>query len=159
MLFSRGKRLIFLLSVTFCLSVVGVSVRGIDDEYMVVETAERFFNALHEGRYGEAWDLLTPKSQEIIVERVYKALQKAGISLSQEEVRRDFEARGDLFHAYWREFTKAFKPELVLEQCRWEIKGIKRKKEANLLLNCKVARPLKLFHLEGGWRVAFEESF
>lgn len=148
-----------LLAIYLLFFLLSPSVTAIDEEFVVVDTAEQFFEALRDGQYRVAWGLLTPKSQRIIVERVHRGLKKEGISLEREDVWRDFAEGGPLFIAYWRGFSKEFKPELVLEHCRWELKDLKSKDKATILLKCKATRPLKLFFLQGEWRVGFEESF
>ena len=143
----------FLLLSLFCLCT------AIDEEFVVVDTAERFFKALRDGEYSVAWGLLTPKSKEIIINRVHSSLKKEGIKAEKEEIRRDFEGGGPLFKAYWKGFCEEFRPGLVLDRCRWELKEVKSRDKAVILLRCRATRPLKLFFLEGKWLVGFEESF
>jgi len=130
-----------------------------NEEYVVIDTAERFFKALQEGQYSTVWSLLTPKSKNIIIKRVYKGLKEEGFEVTKEEVEKDFEEEGDLFLSYWEGFRREFNPSLVLEKAQWELKEMKKGRRAIILLKYKGTVPLKLYFRNGRWLVGFEESF
>ncbi|NOZ68744.1 MAG: hypothetical protein GXP46_05770, partial [Deferribacteres bacterium] len=126
----------------------------------VLESAEEFFVSLESGRYDTAWELLSEKSREAIIEDVYQASLKIRKDIRKDVIIRDFSSRGVIFNSYWRAFVNNLDTSIILERSRWEI-GYLKSAEAEILISYKGAPParLKMFKENRKWKVGLDETF
>jgi len=135
---------------------------GVDKEdEEVLASAEGFFIALKEKRFGDAWKSLTTKSRDTIVSEVCDEINKTKARIGRELVTEDFDNNGELSRVYWDAFMKNFDPDTVLEQSTWNI-GQMKGDTAIIVLQHKGSEynsELKLYKEDGRWRVGLIESF
>ncbi len=126
----------------------------------VLESAEEFFVSLDSGRYDTAWDLLSEKSHEAIIDNVYQASLKIRGDIKKDVIIRDFRSRGMIFNSYWRAFANNLDTAMILERSRWEIGYIKTGR-AEILISHKGAPParLRMFKENHKWKVGLAETF
>ncbi len=124
-------------------------------------TAETFFLSLRTNDYKTAWNLLSKKSHETIVNDVYKASRKIGANTTRENIYQDFDNSGIIFQNYWKAFIEAFDPDLILENSRWEIAFINKTKAEIIITHKKAEAPaqLKLFREDNAWKIGLVETF
>ncbi|NOZ70049.1 MAG: hypothetical protein GXP46_12595 [Deferribacteres bacterium] len=126
----------------------------------VLESAEEFFVSLESGRYDTAWELLTEKSHEAIIDDVYQASLKIQKDIRKDVIIGDFRNRGIIFSNYWRAFARNLDTAMILERSRWEIGYIKPAK-AEILISHRGAPPARLmmFMENHKWKVGLVETF
>ena len=150
------------LLVLCALILLSPAVRGAageqDDLSGVLTSAERFFQCLRKGSFGQAWSFLSVRSRETIAADIYKG---SGGQYSKEQIKGDLKAGGMIARSYWTGVLESFDPLLILEQSRWE-EGFVRPDTAELLITYRKSKypvHLKLFKESGSWKVGMVESF
>jgi len=127
----------------------------------ILSVAEGFFVALKEKRFADAWNLLTIKSKNTIVDEVYRGINKTNTKIGRDVVGEEFEKRGELFKIYWDAFSKKFDADTVLSQSVWNIGEIKQDISV-LILRYKRSEydsDLKIYKEDGQWRFGLVESY
>jgi hypothetical protein len=135
-----------------------VADKGEDE---VLTAAETFFVALKEKRFADAWESITVKSRDTIINEVYKEINKTETKIGKGLVTDDFNKNGELSRIYWNSFLKNFDPDTVLEQSIWSIGKIKGD-NATVILKYKESEynsELKLYKEDRKWHVGLVESF
>ncbi len=157
--------LLILLSVLLagCLPAFNINDHARDREQLpgpVLQSAEEFFISLESGRYDAAWELLSEKSREAIMDDVYQASLKIRKDTRKDLIIKDFRSRGEIFNSYWRAFANNLDTALILERSRWEIGYIKTGR-AEILISHRGAPParLKMFRENLKWKVGIAETF
>jgi hypothetical protein len=133
----------------------------------VLTPAESFFKSLKEKDYTKIWILLSQKSQETIVDDVFKEIlknqssQTTAVEYSREQVLADFKVGGSLSREYWNSFLEYFNPDLVLNQSKWDIGTVKKDKAEISIKYKKSENPalLKMFKENNAWKVGLVETF
>ncbi|MBI5328455.1 MAG: hypothetical protein HZB80_09255 [Deltaproteobacteria bacterium] len=130
-------------------------------ENEILNVTEGFFIALKEKRFTDAWELLTAKSRDIIIDEVYTEINKTKTKIGKEIIKEEFNNNGELLDIYWNAFVKKFDPATVLEQSVWNIREIKNHSAVIFLQYKKSEYPsdLKLYKENGKWRFGLVESF
>lgn len=127
----------------------------------ILSVTEGFFIALKEKRFADAWDMLTAKSKNTIIDEVYREVNKTNSKIGKEVVKEEFDKKGELFSIYWNTFTQKFDPDTVLEQSVWNIGEIKHDR-ATLILRYKKSEydsELQIYKEEGKWKFGLVESY
>jgi hypothetical protein len=129
--------------------------------------AECFFKSLKDKNFTKTWSLLSRKSQDTIVDDVFKEIiknkssQQTAEDFTKEQIMADFEAVRPLSTAYWNNFLNYFNPDLVLSQSKWEIGKIKKDKAEISIQYKKSDNPamLQMIMENGAWKVGLVETF
>jgi hypothetical protein len=133
----------------------------------ILNAAESFFKFIKQRDYVKTWNTLTRKSQDTIVDDVFKEIEKMRSSqkdvkdYSKEEIFADFAAGGPLSKSYWDNFLEYVNPDIVLEKSRWDIGTIKGNK-ANISVKYKKSdNPaiLQLYKENSAWKFGLVETF
>jgi hypothetical protein len=124
----------------------------------ILAAAESHFQAMKRRSYPATWELLTVKSKNTIVREVQKSSK--GV-YTEEQIATDFALGGIIARSYWNGFLDTFEPETVLEESRWEMGKIKRKKAVIIITYKNAERPaiLKMYKEENRWKVGLVETF
>lgn len=159
-----NKLLPVIFVLLFCLATtIPCTLNAQDNDLInsVLDSAEKFFLALKDRKFNSAWNLLSEKSQETIINDVYKASQKIGARTTKENIRQDFGNTGIICQNYWNAFLDTFDPGIVLENSRWEIAFIKGDKAEIIITHKKSAEParLKIFREDNIWKTGLVETF
>ncbi|MCX5809939.1 MAG: hypothetical protein NTX36_11310 [Proteobacteria bacterium] len=133
----------------------------------VLTPAESFFKSLKGKDYTKIWTLLSQKSQETIVDDVFKEIlknqssQTTAVEYSREQILADFKVGGSLSKSYWNSFLEYFSPDLVLDQSKWDIGTVKKDKAEISIQYKKSDNPalLKMFKENNAWKVGLVETF
>jgi len=128
---------------------------------VILESAENFFLSLKERDFETAWNALSERSRESIINDVYEASVKIGGTLSRDDIISDFERSGVMFTNYWKSFIRNFDADTVLEQSLWEM-GAVEETEAEIIIHYnKFSNPttLRMLKEHDLWKVGFSESF
>lgn len=127
----------------------------------VLNAVEGFFVALRERRFADAWELLTDRTKETIIDEVYRDINKTKTKIGREVIKEEFDIKGELFHIYWDTFMKNFDPDAILEQSVWNMPEIKTDKAVIITRHKKSEYPseLKAYRENGKWRFGLVESF
>jgi hypothetical protein len=131
------------------------------EEAEILNAAESVFLSMAKKDFPAIWRGLTADTQHAIVRNVHKAVVKAGMTFSEEEVRTDFEKGGGLAPDYWGGYLSRFDPKTVLEESRWTF-GEFKKDRAEILLRYQKSdydARLKMFREGGLWKVGLDETF
>ena len=128
---------------------------------LVLDSAEKFFISLEEGKYAISWELLSEKSHETIITDVYKNSKKMNGNIKRENIETDFKNRGIMFKSYWNAFAGNFDSNIILEDSRWEIGYILEDKAEILITYKKSEQParLKMLKENNAWRIGLVETF
>ncbi|MCL4490447.1 MAG: hypothetical protein M1510_00870 [Nitrospirae bacterium] len=155
---SKNLIVIFVIIVVIT-SIVNVYADKTEDE--ILGRTEGFFIALKEKRFADAWELLTVKSRDTVIDEVYRDINKTKAKIGKEVIREEFDKKGDLFLIYWNAFVKDFDPATVLEQSVWNMGKIKENKAIIILQYKKTEYPaeLKIYKENGKWQFGLVESF
>lgn len=155
----RQTIIIFSVLTAFSLTS-GVSFAD-KQEDEVINAVEGFFIALRDKRFTDAWELLTNRSRETIIDEVYKDINKTNVRIGIEVVKEEFDRKGDLFQIYWSNFLKNFDPDSILEQSVWNAPKIKTSMAIIITQHKKSEYPseLKVYKENGKWRFGLVESF
>lgn len=131
-------------------------------DYKALDNAESLFKQLKSHKYVGAWNSMTEKSHDTIVNDVYDSIKKSGDnSVSREKIAADFAECGELCTSYWTSFMQYFDPKVVLDDSTWST-GDSDKNYCEIILQYKDApKPavLKMYKENGTWKVGFTESF
>lgn len=146
-----------------CLAFPAVMRAAADpkEEAEILNAAESLFQSMAKRDFPVIWRGITADSQRSIVRNVHKAVVKAGVTLSEEEVRADFEKGAGLAPDYWGGYLSRFDPKTVLEESRWTF-GEFKKDRAEILLRYQKSDSdarLKMFREGGLWKVGLDETF
>jgi len=125
---------------------------------LILDPAEDFFVSLSNREFKTAWDLLSKKSHETIIDDVYNDSIEKGIRIKRVEVARDFQNNGIIFKNYWNAFIKNFDPDIVLDERVWEFEKIESD-SAEILLKAKMVTKLRMYKEANRWKVGLVESF
>jgi hypothetical protein len=145
----------------FLLSCTEPCLRADKVEDEVLTAADAFFVALKEKRFADAWESITAKSRDTIINEVYKEINKTKTKIGKDLVTDDFNKNGELSRIYWNSFLKNFDPDIILEQSTWSIGKIKGD-TAMIVLKYKESEynsELKLYKENGKWHFGLVESF
>ncbi len=155
-----------ILALTYCLFISimlfnspYVQANDIDkSKIIILETAEKLFISLKERRFTAAWDLLTEKSHNTIINDVYNNSIEKGIEINKQNIINDFNNNGVIFNNYWEGFLNTFDPDIVLYKRVWEFGEVTSDK-AVILLKGKVVTKLEMFKEKDIWKTGLVESF
>jgi len=127
----------------------------------ILSAAENYFVHLKNKNYAAVWGSLSAKSQAKIISDVRKENKKAGVENTNEALRNDFMTGGSMAKAYWDNFLFVFNPDMVLQECKWEMGKIKSDEAEIVLQYKKSEKPaiLKLYKENGAWKFGLNESF
>jgi len=131
------------------------------EEAEILDAAESVFLNMAKRDFPALWRGLTADTQRAIVRNTHKAVVKEGKTISEEEVRADFEKGGGIALEYWGGYLSRFDPKTVLEESRWTF-GEFKKDRAEILLRHKKSdydAHLKMFREGGLWKVGLDETF
>jgi hypothetical protein len=154
----------YVVAALFCFMAFPAVTRAAADpkeEAEILNAAESVFLSMAKKDFPVLWKGITADTQRAIVRNVHKAVVKAGMTLSEEEVRADFEKDGKLAQEYWGGYLSQFDPKTVLEESRWTI-GEFKKDRGEILLRYQKSDSdarLKMFREGGLWKVGLDESF
>jgi hypothetical protein len=133
----------------------------------ILNSAESFFKFIKQKDYPKTWNTLTRKSQETIVDDVFKEIIKKQSSqkdikdYSREGIFADFVSGGPLSKSYWDNFLLYVDPNIILENSKWDIGTIKGNK-ANISVKYKKSdNPaiLQLYKENSVWKFGLVETF
>lgn len=136
-----------------------------DNDYKAVSPilgpAEKFFSSLQSSEYGAAWDLLSEKSHEVIIDDVYKASRKVNGELRKEDISNDFNNKGIMFTNYWKSFMRRFDTEMILEKSQWAMGVVNNDKAEIIITYNNSHRPtiLTMHKQRDSWKVGLVETF
>jgi hypothetical protein len=156
------KKTVFFLFILLFLFVSFLCAGNNDSEIdQILSSAESLFKAMKEKNYPKIWTFLSVKSKNIIIDDVYKAVNKKGTNYKKEDIYKDFAAGGLLAASYWRNYLENFNPDIVLEESTWDMGKIEKDKAEIIIRYKKSEGPamLKMFKEEGKWMVGLEETF
>ena len=157
------KKSLIALALVLCFLCPGASIgeTGNSEAIRVLETTESLFKAMKEKNYPKVWSLLTRKSHQIIINDVRKAVAKGGAGPAAESLEADFASGGRFSREYWEAYLKVFDPEIVLEQCKWEMGRVGENESEIILQYRKSEQPavLKIYREDSTWKVGLEETF
>jgi hypothetical protein len=156
------KKTVFFLFILLFLFVSFLCAGNNDNEIdQILSSAESLFKAMKEKNYPKIWTFLSVKSKNIIVDDVYKAVNKKGTNYKKEDINKDFAAGGLLTASYWKNYLENFNPDIVLEESTWDMGKIEKDKAEIVIRYKKSEGPamLKMFKEEGKWMVGLEETF
>lgn len=127
----------------------------------ILNAAESVFQSMAKNDFPALWRGLTADTQSSIIRNVHKAVVKAGMTFSEEEVRADFEKCGRLALDYWGGYLSQFDPKTILEESRWTFGELKKDRAVIILRYQKSDHDalLKMFREGGLWKVGLDESF
>jgi len=158
----------FCIILSLFITTVPAYAQNTGDQLNAVLTpAESFFKSLKGKDYTKIWTLLSQKSQETIVDEVFKeilknqSLQTTVMEYSREQILADFKVGGSLSKSYWNSFLEYFNPDLVLDQSKWDIGTVKKDKAEISIQYKKSDNPamLKMFKENNVWKVGLVETF
>jgi hypothetical protein len=131
------------------------------DTAEILNAAESVFQSMVKRDFPALWRGLTADTQRTIVRSVYKAVGKAGMNFSEEEIRADFEKGGGIALDYWGGYLSQFDPKTILEESRWTFGELKKDRAVIILRYQKSDHDalLKMFREGGLWKVGLDETF
>ncbi len=156
----KKKSFIALIIIIFVMTSATVIAGGIEED-KILSVADNLFVHMKNKDYKAIWGAITSKTQEIIIDDVYKASKKQKSEITKEYLASDFSSSGKNAQAYWDSYLTVFNPDMVLEECDWKMGNIK-KSEAEIVLQYKKSdKPaiLKMYKENDEWKVGLEESF
>jgi hypothetical protein len=165
---STNYLFIFYLLLSLFFAAVPAHAQKTEDQLnAVLISADTFFKSLKGKNYTKAWSLLSQKSQDTIIDDVFKeiiknqASQKTAAEYSKEQINADFKAGGPLSREYWNSFLVYFNPDFVLEQSKWDMGTIKKDKAEISIQYKKSDNPavLQMFKENNVWKVGLAETF
>jgi hypothetical protein len=97
------KRSSLAIAIVFFLAFPAAARSGADPKQSaeILNAAESVFESMAKRDFPALWRGLTGDTRRTIVRNVYKAVGKAGINFSEEEIRADFEKGGGIAQDYW----------------------------------------------------------
>ena len=127
----------------------------------ILTAAENLFVFMKNKNYTAIWGALSAKSQATIVKDVGKETKKSGLEINKEDLVHDFMTGGKIAKAYWDNFLFVFNPDVVLQDCKWEMGKIKQDEAEIILQYKKSEKPaiLKMFKENNQWKLGLDESF
>ena len=125
---------------------------------LILQAAENLFIFLNERDYNAAWELMTEKSHQTIINDIYKTSVDRGIDIRKEDISRDIHNNGILFNSYWNAFMTNFDPDVVLNDRVWEIEET-GPDHAVILLKKKGITKLQMYKEGDRWKVGLVETF
>jgi hypothetical protein len=130
-------------------------------EDAILAAANNLFTFMKNKEYASIWKGLSLKSKKTIVDNVYKESSKLGVVHKKDDLMNDFNSGGTIAKEYWNSFLFVFDPNMVLEQCKWEMGKIEKNEAEVILLYKKSDRPaiIKMYKEKNDWKVGLEESF
>lgn len=124
---------------------------------LILHAAEQFFIYLNERDYKAAWELMTAKSHQAIINDIYKTSADRGVDIKREVISRDIHNNGILLNSYWKAFMTNFDPDVVLNDRVWEFEKIESD-YAVILLKKKGITKLKMYKESERWKVGLVET-
>lgn len=130
-------------------------------EDAILAAANNLFTFMKNKEYASIWKGLSLKSKKTIVDNVYKESSKLGVVYKKDDLMNDFNSGGTIAKEYWNSFLFVFDPNMVLEQCKWDMGEIEKDEAEIILLYKKSDRPaiIKMYKEKNDWKVGLEESF
>lgn len=127
----------------------------------ILNSAETFFLSLKGRNFESAWNILSAKSRESIINDVYTTSVEIGVSLKRDDIVRDFQRKGVMFRNYWTSFHRRFDTDIVLERSLWKMGTVQAKKAEIIIQYKKFRNPtiLKMFKENNAWKVGLNETF
>jgi len=161
---------LFYIIIALLIATIPIYAQNTGDQHnvaAVLTTAESFFKSLKGKEYTKIWVLLSQKSQETIINEVFKEIIKKKSSqtsieeYSREQILADFKVGGPLSREYWNSFLEYFNPNLVLDQSKWDIGTVKKDKAEISIQYKKSEKPaiLQMLNEQGAWKVGLVETF
>lgn len=105
-----------------------------------------------------AWELLTEKSQQTIINDIYKSSKNNGIEMKKEDISRDVGNNGLIFNNFWNGFMNNFDPDVVLNDRVWEFEKA-GPDHAVILLKKRAVTRLHMYKEHDQWKVGLVETF
>ncbi|OPY85386.1 MAG: hypothetical protein A4E71_02119 [Smithella sp. PtaU1.Bin162] len=160
------KRIILLLVVSLCCLWAGIAPaqnkNNPAEENEILTATENLFQFMQSRDYASIWSGISLKTRGIIIKDVQKAEKKAtGAEIDKQKLESDFQIGGPFAKSYWDSYLSVFNPDIVLQQCKWEMGKIE-KSEAEVILQYKKSEKpsvIKVYRENNAWRVGLEESF
>lgn len=158
---SQKKFIILILAFSLFFLPRVASLYASESEEEILNALEGFFISLKEKQFADAWDTLTSKSKNTIINEVYKEVNKKETRVGREVIKQDFDTNGELLKAYWTSFLQNFDPDSVLKQSVWNIGKIEKNTAVIVLQHKKSEYPaeMKLYRENGKWKVGLIETF
>lgn len=131
-------------------------------EEAILTATENLFQSMKARDYIAVWKCISFKTRESIVNDIRKAIKKkSGPEIQKDELRKDLSSGGAIAKEYWDSYLHVFDPDIVLQQCKWDIGKIEKDYAEVILQYKKSDKPavLKIYREENAWRVGLEESF
>jgi hypothetical protein len=150
---------LFLVALALLLPLVAAPSWASDTDD-ILAAAESVFQAMQKGDSVRLWKGLSEGTQRSILRDILKATEKTG-GLTEDTVRREMEAGGEIARSYWSGYLTHFDPKTILDESRW-IMGEIRKDRAEIVLRYKKSKNdaiLKMYREQGAWKVGLDESF
>lgn len=159
--------LFFIIFLLFFAAVPAQAQKADDQFNAVLSSAESFFKSLKEKNYTIAWSLLSQKSQDTIIDDVFKEIlknqspQTPALEYPKEQINADFKTGGSLSRSYWNSFLVYFNPDFVLEQSKWDMGTIKKDIAEISIQYKKSDNPamLRMHKENNAWKVGLVETF
>jgi len=135
--------------------------KSLNDLNAILYSAEDFFICFNKSDYKTAWELLSEKSKNKIIDEIYDASRDNGSKIEKDAIRRSFHQQGLIASNFWNAARSKFNPDMVLEESHWEIGFIKNNKAEIIITYKKSPRPskLKMYKERDIWRVGLVETF
>lgn len=151
------------IALFFAPPAINSLAQSYDDENVIrlLTTAKGFFRSIENRDYAVIWDTITVKSRAQIIKNVHKAQKGTGERSSMVQIRTDFANCAVTCRSFWDAYFNAFDPKLALEESRWEIGFVKKRKAEILITHRDSERPaqLKMYREKGVWKVGLMETF
>ncbi len=125
---------------------------------LILDSAENFFIFLNERNYKAAWELLTKKSHQTIIDDIYRISAEKGVDIKKENISKYIHNNGILFNGYWDAFMANFDPVAVLNDRVWEFEKIETS-HAVILLKKRSITKLHMYKEGNQWKVGLVETF
>ena len=162
MLFMKNMRNLY-ISLLFIVLLFPAPTPAQSEKEVIIllDTAETLFRELKNKNYSMVWETITAKSKDRIIKDTHKELKKSGETTTLEDVEKDFDKCASICKLYWDGFLTTFDPDLAMNQSKWDVGKVERKKAEILITHKKSENPakLKMFKENGKWKVGLVETF
>ncbi|MBI4683488.1 MAG: hypothetical protein HY757_10380 [Nitrospirae bacterium] len=125
---------------------------------LILQSAENFFIFLDERNFRAAWELMTEKSHQTIINDIYEISADRGADISKDDISKNITSNGIIFNNYWQAFMTNFDPDVILKDRVWEFEKIESD-YAVILLKKRNVTKLKIYKENNQWKVGLVESF
>ncbi len=125
---------------------------------LILQSAEKYFIFLDERNFRAAWELMTEKSRQTIINDIYEISADRGVDISKEDISNNVSSNGIIFNSYWQAFMTNFDPDVILNDRVWEFETIESDHAVILLKKMNVTK-LKMYKESNQWKVGLVETF